>query len=175
LRQDRLCNAFTAAGFTSQVHMPDRRSPAAQEAHMRTLLVPIDGSECSARALDHAIVLARERGDFELHLLNVNPDPIVYGEIQVYETLERIREHQRAESESLLEPAAAKARAAAIPCRTEADTGDAATVIARRADDMKCDGVVMGTRGMGKIANLLLGSVAAKVVHLSDVPVTLVK
>ncbi len=32
----------------------------------------------------------------------------------------------------------------------------------------------MGTRGMGRVANLLLGSVASKVVHLARVPVTLV-
>ena len=52
---------------------------------------------------------------------------------------------------------------------------DAATTIARRADSLQCEGIVMGTRGMGAIANLLLGSVAAKVVHLANVPVTLVK
>jgi nucleotide-binding universal stress UspA family protein len=33
----------------------------------------------------------------------------------------------------------------------------------------------MGTRGMGAVPNLLLGSVASKVVHLVDIPVTLIK
>ncbi len=33
----------------------------------------------------------------------------------------------------------------------------------------------MGTRGMGSIANMLLGSVASKVLHLADAPVLLVK
>jgi nucleotide-binding universal stress UspA family protein len=33
----------------------------------------------------------------------------------------------------------------------------------------------MGTRGMGSVSNMLLGSVATKVIHLADVPVTLVK
>ena len=33
----------------------------------------------------------------------------------------------------------------------------------------------MGTRGMGTIANLALGSVATKVIHLANIPVTLVK
>jgi nucleotide-binding universal stress UspA family protein len=35
--------------------------------------------------------------------------------------------------------------------------------------------IVMGTRGQGAVGNLLLGSVATKVIHLSKVPVTLVK
>jgi nucleotide-binding universal stress UspA family protein len=35
--------------------------------------------------------------------------------------------------------------------------------------------IAMGTRGMGTIGNLLMGSVATKVVHLASVPVTLVK
>lgn len=37
------------------------------------------------------------------------------------------------------------------------------------------DVIVMGTRGMGALGNLALGSTATKVVHLADVPVTLVK
>jgi nucleotide-binding universal stress UspA family protein len=35
--------------------------------------------------------------------------------------------------------------------------------------------VVMGTRGLGAVTGMLLGSVATKVIHLSDVPVLLVK
>ena len=35
--------------------------------------------------------------------------------------------------------------------------------------------VYMGTRGLGTIAGLLMGSVTVKVIHLSDVPVLLVK
>ena len=51
---------------------------------MPKLMVPIDGSESAMHALDHAIALAKERGGLELSLINVHPDPIVYGEIQVY-------------------------------------------------------------------------------------------
>jgi nucleotide-binding universal stress UspA family protein len=53
--------------------------------------------------------------------------------------------------------------------------GDPADVIARRAQELGCDAIVMGSRGMGRIANLVIGSVATKVVHLTALPVTLVK
>ncbi|HET9042709.1 MAG TPA: universal stress protein, partial [Burkholderiales bacterium] len=38
-----------------------------------------------------------------------------------------------------------------------------------------CEGIVMGTRGLGSVATLVLGSVAHKVLHLTHVPITLVK
>lgn len=142
---------------------------------MRRLLVAIDGSDNSARALDHAIALARASAGLELHLLNVHPDPIVYGEIQVYVPMERMLELQRRDGETVLAPAAERARAAGVPHEVHIRRGDAAAVIAQSADDLKCDAIVMGTRGMGAVGNLLLGSVATKVVRLAHVPVTLVK
>jgi len=39
----------------------------------------------------------------------------------------------------------------------------------------KCDHIIMGTRGMGAFGNLVLGSTANQVVHLAEIPVTLVK
>jgi nucleotide-binding universal stress UspA family protein len=142
---------------------------------MPKLLVPIDGSESAIHALDHVIALAKERGGYELDLLNVHPEPIVYGEIQVYATVERLLEEQRKLSQTLLAPAVERVKAAGVPFRVEIESGDPAMTIARRANALSCEGIVMGTRGMGAIANLLLGSVAAKVVHLATVPVTLVK
>ncbi|MDP1900390.1 MAG: universal stress protein [Rubrivivax sp.] len=47
--------------------------------------------------------------------------------------------------------------------------------LARRADELGCDGIVMGTRGMTAIGSVVMGSVATKVVHAANVPVTLVK
>ena len=47
--------------------------------------------------------------------------------------------------------------------------------IAARAEELGCHAIVMGTRGMGSIGNLLMGSVSTKVVHLATMPVTLVR
>ena len=53
--------------------------------------------------------------------------------------------------------------------------GDAAQEIVRAAEHEKVDQIAMGTRGMSALGNLLLGSVAQKVLHLGHTPVLLVK
>ena len=53
--------------------------------------------------------------------------------------------------------------------------GEVGEVVAHFVNELKCDQVVMGTRGMGSVANMLLGSGATKVLHLVQVPVLLVK
>lgn len=50
--------------------------------------------------------------------------------------------------------------------------GDAATKIVRVAKSERVHTIVMGTRGMGALGNLALGSTAIKVIHLAEVPVT---
>ena len=50
-----------------------------------------------------------------------------------------------------------------------------AEVICRYAKEKGCDQIFMGTRGLGSVSSLVLGSVATKVIHLSPVPVLLVK
>jgi nucleotide-binding universal stress UspA family protein len=53
--------------------------------------------------------------------------------------------------------------------------GDIAPTIARLADELGCDQITMGTRGLSPLSDLLMGSVATKVLHLAQVPVTFVK
>ena len=53
--------------------------------------------------------------------------------------------------------------------------GEAGETLADAARRLKCGSIVMGTRGQGAVGNLVLGSVATRVVHLAKVPVTLVK
>jgi len=53
--------------------------------------------------------------------------------------------------------------------------GHVAEVIARLADELDCDHIVMGTHGRGALADLLAGSTTIRVVHLARMPVVLVK
>jgi nucleotide-binding universal stress UspA family protein len=56
-----------------------------------------------------------------------------------------------------------------------AEFGPIAETIERVSHEVGADQIIMGTRGLGRLRGLLLGSVATQVVHLARVPVTLVK
>jgi nucleotide-binding universal stress UspA family protein len=142
---------------------------------MHKLLVPVDESDNATRALQYAIRLSKECGPLELYLVNAHEPPFVYGEIAVYITEEKARELQRRHSEDILRPAIEMAKAAGVKFTSEVLIGNVPKVLAQYAEEKGCDGIVMGTRGMGAIANLVMGSVATKVIHLSKLPVTLVK
>lgn len=60
-------------------------------------------------------------------------------------------------------------------CVPQVRIGSAAAAVIAPAAEHDCDVIVMGTRGMGAVGSLVMGSVAQKVVHLAPVPVTLVK
>ena len=53
--------------------------------------------------------------------------------------------------------------------------GVIATMIDHVAREEQVTQIIMGTRGLGTVSGLILGSVSTQVLHLADVPVTLVK
>lgn len=142
---------------------------------MHKFLVPIDNSENATRALQYAIRLAKENGEAELHIVHAHGLPLVYGEIAVYLREEKAQEMLRQHSEDVLRPALETANAAGVKYTSEILVGDPPEAIAKCAEQRGCDAIVMGTRGMGAIGNLVMGSVATKVIHLTKLPVTLVK
>lgn len=142
---------------------------------MSTILVPIDGSEPGYRALDFAIRSSKGRPESRIHALYVHPSIDVSGKVQIFVTRERMRELANEQSRPILERATARLAEAEMCHTVELLEGDPSEVIGRRAQELGCDAIVMGSRGMGRIANLVVGSVATKVVHLTKLPVTLVK
>jgi nucleotide-binding universal stress UspA family protein len=112
---------------------------------------------------------------FAIHLVTAHEEPRVYGEILVYVTPEKMAELQCRAAEEALQEAEMLIRTAAVPYTREILVGPIAAVIAQRADDLGCESIVIGTRGMTALGNLLMGSVATKVIHFANVPVTLVK
>lgn len=141
---------------------------------MQRPLVPIDGSSSAMRALQHALAELRGRADAQLHLLTVQAPPIHAFPGRLVSP-DMIDQELRREGAALLEPAEALVRAAGIAAVRHVRIGHPGDEIAACAADAGCDAIVMGTRGMGTMAGLLLGSVATRVVHLARVPVTLVK
>ena len=141
---------------------------------MHRFLVPIDNSENATRALQYAIRLAKEIGPAELHIVHAHGLPLVYGEIAVYLMEKEAQQMLRQHSEDILN-SGDQTGASGITFSSEILVGDPPAAIATCAEERSCDAIIMGTRGMGAIGNLVMGSVATKVIHLTKLPVTLVK
>jgi nucleotide-binding universal stress UspA family protein len=88
---------------------------------------------------------------------------------------EWIEEESERSSEQALKAAIEACQAAGVSYTARSETGMPAATIDRIAREEKVDHIVMGTRGMGGIRGLALGSIATQVLHIAEVPVTLVK
>lgn len=139
-------------------------------------LVPVDGSESAVRAVSQMIdKIAWFKDGVEIHLLTVQHSMPYGNRVASVIGQDKLDQYHHDEGLIALKPARAKLDAAGIKYVFHIGVGDAAETIARYAQEKGCDQIVMGTRGMGSVSNLLLGSVATKVIHLATVPVLLVK
>lgn len=136
---------------------------------MAKWLLAVDGSESAKRAVRHVAKLAKDSKSPHVHVLNVrDPLPkIVDNGKAEQQAREAGREIVAATERLLLD--------AGVACVTEVVIGDPAGAIVRRANELACDGIVVGSRGMSPLQNVIMGSIATRVVSLSDLPVTLVK
>ena len=139
---------------------------------MARILLAVDGSPAAERAARHVVALKAGGLAFEVLLLNVQPEwaPARSRE----EKREGLRLHLEA-SERDLRPAKALLERAGIGFKTALRIGTAAEHILKVAREKHCGHIVLGSRGRGALAGLLLGSVAMKVMQLSKAPVTVVK
>jgi len=137
------------------------------------ILVPVDGSERCNRAVKYVASLCGDLGAAEIHLINVEPAPVGW------QTHDMARETIQAHAKERGMEAAAGARAmldeAGLKYELHLEVGPVGDTIARVAKEINCDSIVMGTHGRTVVGKLVLGSVAADVLHLVDIPVTLVK
>jgi nucleotide-binding universal stress UspA family protein len=143
---------------------------------MLKMLVPVDGSDSSLRAVDFAVTKRDWYKDtVEIHLINVQA-PMPFGS-RVTSVIghDAVDKYHREEGMAALKAAMQKLEAAGMPCVHHISVGDPAETIAAFAKERSFDQIIMGKRGVGTATGLLVGSVATKVVHLSDVPVLLVK
>ncbi|MDP2822311.1 MAG: YjbE family putative metal transport protein [Sulfuritalea sp.] len=148
---------------------------AAGEKIMHKLLLPVDGSEASLRAVDRFLAMRDwYREPLEIHLLNVQH--VLHKDVAQFVSAEDVKGYYH--DESLKELAAARARldSAGVPYRHHAVIGDlAAETIAHFAREHGIGQILMCTHGRSAVADLVLGSVARGVLQHTDVPVTLVR
>ena len=148
---------------------------------MKRILVAVDGSSGALKVVDFAADLANKY-QAELVLLTVVPDlssgvdPAFAEYARVEHIPEPAPELALAAAESTLDGARKAARAkGAMRISAGPSFGDAAKEIIAAAEDRQVDLIVVGSRGHGRLAGLLLGSVAQKVVSLAPCPVVVVR
>ncbi len=125
-------------------------------------------------AVDMVIKAIAEGRQFDVHLLNVQPQ-IVSGHARMYLKKDLIDEYYGEEAQKVLQAAKDRLDKAGIPYTASHQVGSVPESIAKYVKSKGCEQIVMGTRGLGSVQSMMLGSVATKVLHLVDIPVTLVK
>lgn len=120
----------------------------------KTLIVPVDGSVTAERAVPVATRLAERLETCELVLVSVDADVVDRHRPYVESLAARVGD--------------------GVAVRSECHAGDVAGVIARLAAREPDAAVCMTTRGRGRVAAPLLGSVATEVLRTVDAPVLLV-
>jgi nucleotide-binding universal stress UspA family protein len=142
----------------------------------KKLLVPVDGSECSLRAVRHLLDKgsgATMPGALAIHLVNVQPG--LPGDVTRFVSRDQIAGYHHDESKKALVEAKALLDAAGVPYEVHAEVGPLAETIVKLAERLGCDEIVMGAHGRTALAEFLIGSTVTRVVHLARVPVLLVK
>lgn len=134
----------------------------------KRILVPTDGSKQAGRALEHAIALAKDGA--RLSVLHVDPS-VALNEVSMID-VSRVLE---AETHEIMDAAIAKLKEADVDFEALIGSGYPATVISKIANEREFDLIVMGSRGVGLMSEILLGSVSHSVAQHARCPVLIVK
>ena len=139
------------------------------------ILLPVDGSENSLRAVRHVIATKEWfRDPAFVHLLNVQAQ-VVSGAVKMFISQQQLNDYYREEGMKALASARALLDPPGIEYEYHIGVGEAASTIVSYARDKHCQQIVMGSRGGGGLSGVLLGSTAIRVAQLAEVPVLLVK
>jgi nucleotide-binding universal stress UspA family protein len=139
---------------------------------MQSILVAVDGSRPSERAVRHVIALHESGMALRVVLVNVQ---LPWAPARTREEAkEGERRHARAAAQAT-GPARRLLERANVAYESRMVVGDEAESIVRLARSKRCHQIVMGMRGRGAVARVVLGSVSLKTLQLADTPVTVVK
>jgi nucleotide-binding universal stress UspA family protein len=140
------------------------------------ILLAVDGSKSSLDAVDCVVDHAdwyREKPEVELVTVHLPVPKLPRMGMAVGKA--QIERYYEEEGQQNLAAAKRKLDAAGIRYQPRILIGDIAESIVKQAKSARCDLITIGTRGMTAVGKALVGSTATKVLHISDVPVLLVK
>lgn len=137
------------------------------------ILVPVDGSDNSFRALERALSISKNTGAAVTALQVMESPPTVYVESQ--KLLNEIKEKYKQEAAKILDKCKALAEKSGAKIETVMAEGDPAATIIGYIEQGGFDTIVIGSRGHGKLKEMVLGSVSSKVLHHAKAAVMIVK
>ena len=138
------------------------------------ILLPVDGSEVSLKAVRLAISLLQQGLSGSVVLANVQ-EPATLYEMVVAPDTEILESVSTAAGVDTLASAESLLINADVVYEREIASGDPAHTIVDIVERYSCDLVIMGARGVGALRNALLGSVSNEVLRAAPVPVMVVK
>jgi nucleotide-binding universal stress UspA family protein len=138
------------------------------------ILLAVDGSPISTRAVRHAIKLAKQLTE-PAELVLFHADPPLLQAVAVKLGVDAVHRYHAENGRHATKAARAALTRAHVPFTELLVVGEPAEAIVRRAAKGRVDLIVMGTHGHGALQGLLLGSVAAKVIAHGNTPVTVVR
>jgi len=139
-------------------------------ANENRLLVPIDGSDHALRALAHVIKRVASHPQLQIYVLNVQlPLPR-----SLFVSRSMIADYHEAKSNEDLARALRMLQRNGLKAEIMVRVGEPGETIAKMARQKHCGEIVLGSRGLGNLKSLVLGSVTTKVIHAARVPVTVV-
>lgn len=136
---------------------------------LKHVLVPVDGSDLSERALDYAVKITEENGKITLLTVLDLPGAVSY-ELYPVPALDLTADYQQS-AQSYLNRLAEALRARNFSVDAEVHTGDPASIIVERAEMLKPEALVMSTHGRTGLTRWIVGSVTQKVLSAAPCPV----
>ncbi len=145
-----------------------------QPLRIARILVPVDGSECSRWAAEHALRIAQAYGAEVVFLHAVDTQVVEELAQSEPEDGRRARERLLENGRIYLADAARLAAERGVAHREQLDEGDPCAVIVAASDAADVDLVVMGKMGRRGARRILMGSITRRVVESSERPVLIV-
>ena len=139
----------------------------------KNMLVPTDGSDLAAKAVEQGVLFAKEVGakitavtvTEPFHLLSVAPSQLEYTPIEY-------KKHAEAHAEKVLGIVSDAAKLAGVVCETlHVEHGQVYQGIIDAALARRCDLIVMASHGRRGVSAVVLGSETVKVLTHSKIPV----
>jgi len=138
------------------------------------ILAPVDGSSYTKRMLAYLAAHEEWMGPHHQYTL-LNVQPTIPGRAISVIDKATLKAYYESEAEKVFKPIRSFFKRKTVPVEFMAKVGHAAEIIAQVAEKGRFELIVLGSHGQGSMMNLVMGSVATKVIAGCKVPVLLIR